>query len=108
ACSNVAQDFSRAAPGSNVSDYWEGKPAANNQPQYITDLLADPANTLSVTVSVPNNDTLFGSFSGRQVQFVVIVCYPTTAANPRPDYPLPTGKVVPHMQTGADAPIFAN
>ena len=39
---------------------------------------------------------------------MVLACYPTTADNPRPDYPLPTGKVVPHMQTGSDAPLFAD
>jgi predicted dienelactone hydrolase len=38
----------------------------------------------------------------------VLACYPTPADNHRPDYPLPTGKVVPHMQTGSDAPIFAD
>ena len=38
----------------------------------------------------------------------MLVCYPTSATNPRPDYPLPTGDVVPHMQRGAEAPIFAD
>ncbi|HVO86933.1 MAG TPA: hypothetical protein VMV45_00205, partial [Casimicrobiaceae bacterium] len=36
-----------------------------------------------------------------------IVCYPTSPLNTRADYVLPTGDVVPHMQRGADAPIFA-
>jgi len=31
-----------------------------------------------------------------------------TARRARPDYPLPTGNVVPHMHHGGDAPIFAN
>ena len=59
-------------------------------------------------MNAPDNATLFGTFSGRQVPFVLIVCYPTVAASARPDYPLPSGKVVPHVQTGADAPIFAD
>ena len=108
ACSNVGQSFDRVAPGVDVTAYWEGLPASNGQPLYITDLLADPANTLRATVNVPDNATLFGTFSGRQVPFVLIVCYPTAAANPRLDYSLPNGKVVPHMQTGADPPIFAD
>jgi hypothetical protein len=108
ACSNVAQDFSRVAPGDNASDYWEGKPADNGQPQYITDLLADPANTLSFNVAVPNNDTLYGSFAGRSVPYVMIICYPTSAANTRPNYALPTGASIPRMQTGAAPPIFAD
>src|SRR5206468_2874809 len=56
----------------------------------------------------PNDDNLYGSFAGRSVLFVVLVCYPTDPANPRPDFPLPTGKVVPHMQTGGAPPIFAD
>ena len=74
----------------------------------MTDLLADPANTLSVTVTAPNDPTLYGSFAGRQVGFVLLACYPTVANNPRADYPLPTGRVVPHMQTGSDPPLFAD
>ena len=41
------------------------------------------------------------------VRDVAIVCYPTTAANARADYPLPDGDVVvPRMQRGGDAPIL--
>jgi len=59
-------------------------------------------------VTAPNDPNLYGSFAGRQVAFVLLVCYPTVANNPRPDYPLPTGRIVPHMQTGADPPVFAD
>ncbi len=107
-CSNVAQDFSRVAPGEAAKDYWEGFPSASGAPQYMTDLLADPANALSVIVPAPNDEKLYGSFAGKSVQFVVIACYPTVANNPRADYPLPTGRVVPHMQTGAEPPLFAD
>jgi predicted dienelactone hydrolase len=107
-CSNVAQDFSRVAPGEEAKDYWEGFPSASGASQYVTDLLADPANALSVTVTAPNDGNLYGSFAGKPVQFVVIACYPTVANNPRADYPLPTGRVVPHMQTGAEPPLFAD
>ena len=108
ACSNVAQDFSRAAPGEDVTKYWEGFPSASGTPRYMTDLLADPVNALSVTVTAPNDSNLYGSFAGKPIQFVVIACYPTVANNPRADYPLPTGRVVPHMQTGAEVPLFAD
>ena len=69
----------------------------------MTDLLADPDNTLIATVTAPQDSDLYGEFAGQEVKFVVIACYPTTADNPRPDYPLnppQTGRVVPHMQTG--------
>jgi len=108
ACSNVAQDFSRVAPGEDVTKYWEGFPSASGAPRYVTDLLADPVNALSVTVTAPDDSNLYGFFAGKPVQFVVIACYPTVANNPRADYPLPTGRVVPHMQTGADVPLFAD
>ncbi|MGC1454813.1 MAG: hypothetical protein WA946_06455 [Nitrospirota bacterium] len=108
ACSNVAQDFSRVAPGEDATKYWEGFPSASGAPRYVTDLLADPVNALSVTVTAPNDSNLYGSFAGKPIQFVVIACYPTVANNPRADYPLPTGRVVPHMQTGAEVPLFAD
>lgn len=108
ACSNVAQDFARVAPGEEARAYWEGRPAADGTPRYAADLLTDPVNALSVTVNAPNDANLFGSFAGMPVGFVVLVCYPTTADNPRPDLPLPTGQPVPHMQTGAEAPLFAD
>ena len=108
ACSNVVQDFSRVGAGEDVESYWEGMPSDNGMPRYATDLLADPDNTLIATVTAPQDSNLYGSFAGQNVAFVVLACYPTTADNPRPDYPLPTGKMVPHMQTGSDAPLFAD
>jgi len=108
ACSNVAQDFSRVAPREDAKSYWVGSPSAIGSPRYATDLLADPSDALSVTVSAPNDANLYGPFAGKQVVFVLLACYPTVADNPRADYPLPTGKVVPHMQTSADLPLFAD
>jgi predicted dienelactone hydrolase len=108
ACSNVAQDFSRVGAGEDVTSYWEGNPSDNGMPRYVTDLLADPGNTLIATVTAPNDSNLYGSFAGQQVAFVVLACYPTTVDNPVDNYSLPTGKVVPHMQTGSDAPLFAD
>src|SRR5512135_1277754 len=85
ACSNIVQDFTRLAPGEDVTSYWSGTPSASGTPRYVTDLLADPANTLIATVNAPTDANLYGEFAGQQVQFVVIACYPTTADNPRPD-----------------------
>lgn len=108
ACSNVAQEFSRMAAGEDVQTYWEGVPRGDGSSRYITDLLSDPGNTLTVSVNAPDNGEVFGSFAGRVIPFVVVVCYPTTASNPRADYALPTGKAVPHMQRGAEAPLLAD
>jgi len=109
ACSNVVQDFSQVGAGEDATNYWEGTPSGDGTPRYATDLLADRGNTLIATVTAPPDSNLFGSFAGDNVAFVVLACYPTTADNPRPDYPLwTTGKVVPHMQTGSDAPLFTD
>jgi predicted dienelactone hydrolase len=109
ACSNVDQDFSRLGAGEDATSYWEGAPSGDGTPRYVTDLLADPGNTLIATVIAPQDSNLYGSFAGDNVAFVVLACYPTTDNNPRPDYPLwTTGKVVPHMQTGSDPPLFAD
>jgi predicted dienelactone hydrolase len=108
ACSNVVQDFSGVGAGEDVQSYWEGMPSDNGLPRYATDLLADPGNTLIATVTAPQDSNLYGSFAGQNVAFVVLACYPTTADNPNDNYLLPTGKIVPHMQTGSDAPLFAD
>lgn len=102
ACSNISQDFSQLASDEDVKNYWEGND------NYIIDLLTEPNNTLMVTVTAPQNRTLYGSFAGTDVNFVIIACYPTIPENSRSDYPLPTGDTVPHMQTGAQAPLFAD
>lgn len=106
ACSNVQQDFSRMLPGEDVQAYWEGLPRDNGTPRSIRDLLADPADTLSVTVTAPDDDEVYGSYAGRTLSFAVVVCYPTSTANARPDYLLPTGRTVSHMQTGAQPPLW--
>jgi len=108
ACSNVAQDFGKVASGDDVQDYWEGVPSAGGAQRYATDLLADPANTLTVRLVAPGDAGLYGSYAGQQITFVVLACYPTLDGNSRPDYALPTGKVVPHMQTGSEPPLFAD
>jgi predicted dienelactone hydrolase len=108
ACSDIAQDFTRVQPGETAQDYWDGTPHDDGSGRYITSLLADPGSTLQVTLAVPSNGNVYGSFAGEKVPYVVIVCYPTTADNPRADYPLPNGVVVPHMQLGTDAPLLAD
>ncbi len=106
ACSNVAQDFSRLGPGEDVQLYWEGVPRADGTPRDATDLLTDPANTLLATVNAPINSGVYGSFAGRAIPYVVVICHPTTPADPRPDYSLPTGRIVPHMQRGGESPLW--
>ena len=105
-CSNVMQDFNRLAPGEDVQLYWEGVPRGDGTPRDPADLLADPANTPSVTVTAPGNFGVYGSFAGRAVPYVVVICHPTAAANPRLDYSLPTGRTVPHMQRGSETPLW--
>jgi len=104
ACSNVVQDFTRLRPGEDVQAYWEGVARDDGSPRYITDLLADPANTLAASVTAPDDSEVYGSFAGQTLPYVVIVCYPTASDNTRPDYALANGKSVPHMQQGSDAP----
>ena len=103
-CSNVEQDFTRVPPGESVEAYWEGLPRGST-PRFITDLLVDPVHALVYQQTFPGDSSLFGSFAGRTIPYVLIVCYPTDPSNPRPNYALPTGNVVPHMQRGGEAPL---
>jgi predicted dienelactone hydrolase len=108
ACSNVEQDFSRLKPGSAASDYWEGNPLSDGS-HYVTELLVSPADALTYSVTVPKQSEIdvFEKQGGKQLQYAAIACYPTTAANTRADYALPSGIKVPKMQRGAEPPLIA-
>lgn len=103
-CSNLEQDFTKVPPGESVEDYWEGLPRGST-PRFVTDLLVDPAHSFVYQTTFPNDASVFGSFAGRTMPYVLVVCYPTEPANARADYPLPTGNAIPRMQRGGEAPL---
>jgi hypothetical protein len=99
ACSNIAQDATRIAPGASASDYWEGRD------HYISELLTQPQTAFTFNAAVPNDRNLYPQNAGSAVNYVAIVCYPTPASNTDADYVLPgTGDVIPHMQPAGAAP----
>jgi len=103
ACSNLAQDSARVAQlGGTIEDYWNGTDG-----HYIGDILLEPADTLVARPRVPDGE-LYPQRRNSTVEFVVITCYPTDAFNLRPDYTLPNGERIPHMQRLAEAPILAS
>ncbi|MEP7156274.1 MAG: hypothetical protein ABI905_10915 [Betaproteobacteria bacterium] len=102
ACSNIAIDSTRLAQlGGNVDDFWTG---ANDH--YVRDILLEPGDTLVARPQIPNSD-LYPGRRNTGVDFVVIACYPTDPSNPRPDYLLPDGQRIPHMQRVGQLPILA-
>lgn len=102
ACSNLAHDTARMSQlGGTLDDYWSG---ANGH--YVGDILLEPANTLRATPRVPDTD-LYPGRRNSLVDFVVITCYPTDASNNRPDYLLPDGQRIPHMQRAGQNAILA-
>ena len=104
ACSDIAMNTPVAgAP----SDYWEGVPFDNN-PHYVSQILAEPAATFAYQVAVPDDSQVYASQAGNSVLFVAIVCYPTTPSNNRPDYPIPGESPVPKMQRAGQSPIFGD
>jgi platelet-activating factor acetylhydrolase isoform II/uncharacterized protein DUF5648 len=103
ACSNVQMDTSRLAPGTNVSDYWEGFPV-NGVDHYVTEILANPQAAIQFDVAVPDQRTLYPGHAGGRVNFAAIVCHPTSRTNTDPNYVLPTGDVIPHMLPPGQAP----
>jgi hypothetical protein len=99
ACSNVAQDASRIAPGLIADDYWEGRD------HYVTELLSDPGSAIVYDVRVPFDPLVYPGNFGRNERFAAVVCYPTPASNNDPNYVLPSsGEIVPHMQPVGRAP----
>ena len=103
ACSNLAHDTARMSQlGGSLDDYWSG---ANSH--YVGDILLEPASTLKASPRVPDSD-LYAARRNSVVDFVVITCYPTDATNNRPDYFLPDGQRIPHMQRGGQAAVMAS
>lgn len=104
ACSNIEQDASRIATGASASDYWEGR-AVNGVDHYVTELLVNPAATLTFDADIPDVRRLYVGHAGDKVTFTAIACFPTSQQNTDPDYVLPeTGDVIPHMQPAGTAP----
>jgi hypothetical protein len=108
-CSNVAQDFSLAPTDDARHDYWEGT-GAGGPGKYVTQILLEPQGAFTYDVQVPNVKGLFVNFGGTVVPHVALVCYPTSAGNSRPDYPVDVAltTLVPKMQRGTDPPIWAD
>ncbi len=106
ACSNVEQDFSRAQ--GSVSSYWEGnrEGSSSQRRRYLTELLLNSEDTVSYTITPPDSRTLFRNFRNTEVQYHALICYPTTADNPRRPYLLPDGRQVPAMQRGDEVPLL--
>ena len=102
-CTSVEQDFSRVPSGQSAEAWWEGLDAPDGSTRYLTDLLSTAATPV-LSVPVPDDAELYGPMSGTTQAIALIVCYPTDAANPYADYPLPTGYSVPRMQRSGDAP----
>src|SRR5438552_11025564 len=86
-CSNVAQDFTRVQPGESAQNYWEGVRDGSRE-RYVTQLLADPADALVVDVIVPNDRELYANRATQTIEYVLLVCYPTTYYNKYTSYHL--------------------
>lgn len=106
ACSNLAHDeVAIGLIGGVAEDFWEGNPM-NGQGRYVRQILAEPQAALHFDLQVPVDGTLYSHFGGSSLPFVVLVCYPTSPDNPRADYVVPGGGLLPHMERPGDLPIF--
>lgn len=106
ACSYVGQDFTRVAPGQSAAAYWEGEPVDGRNP-YITELLIQPAASMRYSLPLPNDPGIYVKYAGQTIDYVSLVCYPTTPDNPRADFILPGGYSVPKMQQPEELPLIA-
>lgn len=106
ACSNLAHNEALMTQiGGLPAEFWEGIPNGG-QGRYITQILAEPQATLQFTLNVPGDRGLYEHFSNDVLPMVVFTCYPTAAANNRPNYRLPDAQSIPRMERAGDVPIF--
>jgi predicted dienelactone hydrolase len=94
ACSNIEQDTTLIAQsGLPPADFWDGTGG-----RYLTEILAHPSSALRINAVSPDQRPIYPGTAGESVEYVAIVCHPTTPANTDPAYQLPgTDDVVPHM-----------
>jgi dienelactone hydrolase len=104
-CTNVEQDLSRVPAGETAEMFWRGV-STGGTTRYVDALLVSPADTLRSTFTAPPDRDLYDRWAGTAVDYVFLACYPTTAANARPDYRLPGGSVVPRMQRASEPPLL--
>lgn len=105
ACSNLEQDAARIAQsGVPPANFWDGIGG-----RYITEILAHPASALRINAVSPDQRDIYPGTGGETVEYVAIVCHPTSRGNTDPDYLLPgTDDVVPHMLPPGAQPRLLN
>lgn len=105
ACSNVAQNFDLAPKDDDRQDFWGA-----NKTRYVTNLLTEPAGAMLFKLVVPDDTGLYPNLARHEIPYAGLVCYPTTADNPRSDYPINVAgtRSVPKMQRAGDAPIWSD
>lgn len=95
------------AAGGNAGNYQQGL-NVNGQLLYMTTLLANPNDTFTFNVNVPNDAATYGIVAGQTLTYVGIVVYPTTSSNSRSNATIFGNDTLPHMQSAGEAPIFAD
>lgn len=103
ASTNLAHDMQKvralASASKDLEKYWSGD-SAGPDTAYITQILRPEA--LSFELNVPNDPQLYGQQAGQTIPVALVVLYPTTLANPYPDYDLPgTDFSLPRMHPGS-------
>ena len=76
--------------------------------RYVTDLLRDPGNTLVVRQTVPDDSTLYGPYAGGPLDVRERRLLPDRGDQCARRLSAADRRVVPHMQRGAEAPIWAD
>jgi dienelactone hydrolase len=106
ACSYIEMDTRRLAQlGGTAADFWEGNPYPDGRERYVTDILANPDAVFRFQALPPNKPGMYPTTFFRLLDYVVLVCHPTSRWNTDLDYFLPDGGGrVPHMQRPYAAP----
>lgn len=107
ACTDVEMDYTRLPAGITPENTWRGDGGVFADSLFVR--AATPVSgPLLIAAKMPNNPSIFKRYPNQIISTPAIACYPTTANNPRPDYTLPNGQIVPRMQRLGDQPIFAD
>ncbi len=108
ACTDVETNAAALPAGVSTEDAWRGQDARLYVDLILRNAPTPTSGPLLFNARMLNKPTIFERTANQLIPTLAIACYPTTANNPRPDYVLPNGERVPHMQRPGETPLFAD
>lgn len=96
----------------DMNAFLAGKRSLFGADKYVSDILAHPQSAWLINVDVPQDKSMYGSFSGKQLPTVAYITYPSSSAIKAKSYNFPYDDSAygrfEHMLAPDEKPVFAD